>query len=92
MKTVIFTKNGNETIKGELIFRVQMNGRRKDSFRFTTYSEVLSSENGEVVRRVNVTDKSERLIERTERGMLMMTDTDRFFVNTNETIDDLETI
>jgi hypothetical protein len=42
MKTVIFTKNGNETIKGELIFRVQMNGRRKDSFRFTTYSEVLS--------------------------------------------------
>jgi hypothetical protein len=57
-----------------------------------TYLEIVRIENGEVVRRVNVTDKSERLIERTERGMLMMTDTDRFFVNTNETIDDLETI
>jgi hypothetical protein len=42
MKTVIITGKGNETIQGELVFRVLMNRSRKDQFRYTNYSEVLT--------------------------------------------------
>jgi len=57
-----------------------------------TYLEIIAIEGAEVVRRINVTGQSERSIERSERGMLMNTDTSRFFVNTNETEETLESI
>lgn len=57
-----------------------------------TYLEFVRIENGEVVKRLNMTGKSERQIERTEMGMLMRCDRERFFVNTNESEVELELI
>ena len=42
--------------------------------------EIVSLETREVVEAIDVTGKSESMVERVERGLLMKVDTDRFFV------------
>ena len=57
-----------------------------------TYLEIVRIKGGEVVKRLDVTGKGERGIERTMRGMLMRIDREKFFVNENETEEKLELI
>ena len=44
------------------------------------YLEVVEIASGEVVHKIDVSDKPERSLERVFNGLLMKTDTDRFFV------------
>jgi hypothetical protein len=58
----------------------------------STYLEIVSIETNKVVKRLDLTGMSDRYTERTELGMLMTIDRDRFFVNENKTEDKLELI
>jgi len=57
-----------------------------------TYLEVIEIKTRDCILRIDVSHLGERKIERTERGLMMRTDLDRFFVTTNETEETLEII
>jgi hypothetical protein len=41
MQTIIFTENGNETVNGQINFRVQKRRGRKDLFSYTSYNQAI---------------------------------------------------
>jgi hypothetical protein len=52
---------------------------KKARYSMGKFIEVVESETGKVVRTIDVTGKGETHIEKTERGMLINMDRDRFF-------------
>lgn len=47
-----------------------------------TYLEIIRRENKEVERRIDVSERSDRYIERCERGILINLNSDKFYVET----------